>query len=242
MPSGRLGAVALIAAGALWAQLVLLPIVASMSHGTSDVLSMVVGTLALAIAVGGIVTSNRNERVAVALVLAGFPIALGLFGLVATRQLHARFDVAARLIAAATGVAFAASAVAWARSLSPLFPVTVGAMERRDAKPKGPPMQREAFALVTGIAAFLAVVAPAMVTAHAPLTRAERVGGESLVRARDAITSAGGLALALLMVLGAGGSLMRRSGTRSRSATRAIGFMLWGVAMFVLDWLVRSQR
>jgi hypothetical protein len=242
MPGGRLGAVALIAAGALWGQLVLLPIVASASRGAPDVVSIAVGIAALALAVVGVFAANRNERLAVALLLAAFPAALGLFGIVATRQLHTRFDVAARLIAAATGVAFAASAVIWARSLSPLFPVSVGPMEPRDREPKGPPLQREAFALITGIAAFLAVVAPAIVTAHGPLTRSERVGGESLVRARDAITSAGGLALAMLMVLGAGASLMRRSGTRTRSATRGLGFILWGVALFVLDWLIRSQR
>ncbi len=240
MPSSRLGAVALIAAGALWAQLVLLPTMAVSGRDAVDLLAVGIGILALAVPVAGVIAAEKRPRLATAAVVAGFPIALGLFGLASLRQPRTRFDAPARLIASATAVAFAIAAIAWARSLTPTFPVTIAPMEPVTKRAPAPRLQREAFWLVTAMAAFLAVVAPVIVTSRPALTRVERVGGEPLVRARDAIVSAGGLALALLVILGAGTSLLRRS--RSTRTTNGMTFLLFGIAMFGLEWLVRTQR
>lgn len=242
MPSSRLGAVALIAAGALWAQLVLMPTLAGVSRSGIDPLAAIVGLLALSLPMIALALASRRERVAVGLMLAGFPAAIGVYGLAATRQAPARFDVASRILAAATAVAFAIAAVSWARSLIADFPVTVASMDKRTDQAPPPVMRREVFAVVVAIGSFLAVVAPALVSSHAAVTRAERIGGESLVRARDAITSAGGLALALIVVLGAGQSLVRRRSVPHRRWTRGVAFLLWGAAVFGLDWLSRTQR
>ncbi len=242
MQSRRLGAAAVIAAGALWAQLVLIPMLASTGRGGLDVASLVVGLFALSLPVAAWLIGPRHERLAVPMILAGFPVTLGAFGIVAARGVSTHFDVAARVIAAATAVVFAGTAIAWARSLVTVFPVTLAGLEKRVDTLPAPPLRREIFGLLTAIAAFMAVIAPALVTSHPPANRAERIGGEALLRAREAVTSAGGLAIALALVLGAGSSLMRQRSGGRRRATRGLAFVLWGVAVIGLDWLIRAQR
>lgn len=232
----------MIAASALWAQLVLIPMVATGAPRGVDPVSAIVGLVSLSIPIVAWQLGARRQRAAIAGMLAGFPAALGVYSVVAARQGATHFDVAAGLIAVTTAVVFMATALAWVGSMARVFPVTLAALAKRSDTVTALPLRHAVFGLLSAMAVFLAVVAPAVITAHAPASRAERVGGEAMLRAREAVTFAGGLAIALALVLGAGPSVMRQRGVRQRRATRGVAFLLWGVAVLGLDWLIRVQR
>jgi hypothetical protein len=241
MQSGRLGLVTLITAAALWAQLVLIPLAAARGEGLVPA-ALSTALLALAVAGTGVGIAPRRPAVGVALVLAGFPASLALVALVAGSHPLARFDAAARVIAAGTAVAFVGAALAWAQSLQPALPVSVAALDPLPERTAPPPLRGAAMTLLALVASFLAVVAPALVTARSAASRTDRLGGEGLVHAREALTAAGGLVLGLALVLGAGSALLRGRAARRRRGTRALAFLLWSVAVVGLKMLLERLR
>ena len=96
--------------------------------------------------------------------------------------------------------------------------------------------------MLGAMAAFFAVIAPALISEHDALSRSDRLGGAPLASARQALTSAGGLAIALTLVLGRGSALMRGRSSRRRRATRGLAFLVWGVAVLGLKILVDRLR
>jgi hypothetical protein len=240
MQSSRLGIVALIAAGALWAQLALIPLVAA--RGAATAVPLALAVLALVTPAAGLALARTRPAGGVAVILAGFPGALALFALAAGQRPLARFDVPARVIAAGTALAFVAATITWARSLQPSCAITVTPMDPVPERAPPPRLRGPAFGLLALQAAFLATVAPALVTAHGAATRADRLGGEGLVRAREALTAAGGLAIALALVLGPGSALLRGRAVQRRRSIRGLAFLVWSVAVLGLKMLLDRLR
>jgi hypothetical protein len=242
MPGSRLGLAAVLAAGALWAQLILLPIATALGQSIRvPWLSGAFGVVALVVAAAGFIRASAHPRRAAALLLAVFPIVVGAASILGGARPFARFDVRARSIAALTAVGFALTTLAWLRQLGPTVVTTTVAMDPVPTRPPAPPLRGPALVAIASVAGFLAVVAPAIITVRAGLTHAERLGGVDLVRARDALTSAGGLGIAILLVLGAGQPLVRGRASRRRRSTRGLAYLVWGVAAAGLLFLVQSR-
>ena len=67
-------------------------------------------------------------------------------------------------------------------------------------------------------------------------------GAERLLRGRTALTAAGGLALAVMVSLSAGSSVLRAATPRGRRATRALTYGVWaGVAWSMRAWLDHAR-
>jgi hypothetical protein len=239
MQRGRLGVAALVAAGALWTQLALIPAVAALARGAPvDPAGAALGLAAFGVALAGVGSVPRRPALGFALLLAGFPAALGLFALVAGRHPLAHFDAPARWIAAATAAGFASATAAWAGRLAPRFPTEIAPSDPQASRAPAPPLRRPAFAALALVATAVTVVMPALIAARAPQSRADRLWGEALARARVAVTAAGGLAIGALLVLGLGGALLRGRAVRSRRTARALVYCAWAMAVAVLAGLL----
>jgi hypothetical protein len=242
MLGSRFGLAAVLTAGALWAQLILLPLVAAWTgHAHVSLLALAAAAVALGLAVAGFSFARERPRVAATLLLGAFPAAIGATGVLGGPRPWARFDPGAWSIAALTATGFVAATLAWSRQLAPAVPASVAAMDAIPQRPPAPPLRGAAMILLASIAGFLAVVAPAVITTRAASSPTDHLAGADLVRARDALTSAGGLALAVLLVLGAGRPLFRGRAARRRRSTRGLAYLVWGVATAMLLILLHAR-
>ncbi len=229
---------------ALWAQLVALPAWGApggpMAAGAFE---WALGALALTILVGGSFAAGaRGATLRPIALLAAFPIALGAFGVGAEHSTQARFDMAARAVAAGTAVGYVVVCLAWLATTVPGLPATLPPLERSPSRPAPPALHRIAPLALAAVAAFLAIVVPGILSARAHLSRAERLGGEPLQRAREALVSAAALGIALLLVLAGGASIVRGRASERRGGTRALAYVVWAGAAGGLYWLQGRLR
>ncbi len=237
MLSTRPGLFALVLGAAVWGQLALVPIVVQ----APDVLSILGAVLALGVLIAAVVRSNVAPAQTMFLGLGVFPVALGLAAFLAGRQRLPNFDAPSRVIAALTVLAFALGLVVWNRSLAPRVRLTHASVEDR-APRTGPPLRRLALGVTAFCALFVAVIAPSLLTAREPVTLAERMAGEGLLRGRNALVSAGGLVLALALILNGGNALGRATAPRPRRLSRVGAYLVWAAAAAMMRYWFDHAR
>lgn len=240
----RNAAVMLVFGAATWTQLALFPALARPS--TAALASTLVPLLALAAMSRGALSAEASapqplRRQTLAASAGAFPLGLALAALGAGRHGVTRFDLSAQLMAALTTAAFAASVAAWWSATAPRHAtVSLGALESATAPTSSPPLAGAARLLMLAHGLVLAVVAPAWLgtTARA----AFGPGGDTLLRGRLALVSAGGLGLAVALTLSAGSGLLRRAPPRPRSPARALWLLAGGFAAAAMRlWLDRAR-
>ena len=118
---------------------------------------------------------------------------------------------------------------------------SAGAVEDR-APRTGPPLRRLALGVTAFCALFVAVIAPSLLTAREPVSLAERMAGEGLLRGRNALVSAGGLVLALALILNGGNALGRATAPRPRRLSRVGAYLVWAAAAAMMRYWFDHAR
>lgn len=225
---------------ATWAQLALVPLLLRRAGAWSVVTAA--ASLAALAAAAQLSRAPARRSLALGLAAGVFPCALGVGALAMALGPLPRFDLAARALAALTGLAYlAAVSVAW-RGAAPAAAYDVVPLDAPPPRRDAPAWKPAALVALAVVGASVAVLMPAALTARGPSTLAERLGGDALARGRAGLVTAGGLALALVITLGAGGALLRRAPPRRANPARAGMLLLWaGVLALIRYWIDHSR-
>ncbi len=229
----RPGIAAAVLGLSAWAQIVLLPWLAR----APDVPTRVTGLFALGLLIAAVLLRTRGS-LSVLLGLGAFPFALGVFAFALGRGTAPRYDTAAGVFAGITTAGYASAAVSWVLASRPVYPVTVTSLDD-GAVPAlpAPVLRRVSLGVLTTMALFSAVVAPGILAAR---DTAEMING--LARGRHALAYAGGLAIAMSLILGGGSSVVHTARVRDRSPGRALGYLAWAALAYAMRRVLTGAR
>ncbi len=178
--------------------------------------------------VGFAKSPQRVGWVAIAL----FPALLAITSLLTVGT--TTFDALSRILAATTAVVYFVVVLIAHADSAPRYWLSVRALQDTRA-PSRPPLAYVALSVLSLVALFLSVVAPAAIAANRPLLGATRYG-LSLVRAQDAMVHGAGLALGVAVALIAGSRLLRGRGIQRSRRARALAWLIWALAFTALWW------
>lgn len=222
---------------ACWVQLCVAPAATQRAPWSAVLLA----GLALAALVLGAMDVLGRPRASLALATTGFFALCGAESVALGGASVPRFDAAVRVIAAFTAAGYGALALHAARAETRRLPVGITPLPAPvGVSPSGPSLRGPALACVALVALACAVFFPARLGADALFDGTR--GAERLLRGRTALTAAGGLALAVMVSLSAGSSVLRAATPRGRRATRALTYGVWaGVAWSMRAWLDHAR-
>jgi hypothetical protein len=231
------GRAAAAVGAACWVQLCVAPAATQ----RAPLAAVLLAGLALAALVLGGADAARRPRASFALATAGFFALCGAESVALGGASVPRFDAAVRIIAAFTAAAYGALALHAAGAETRRLPVGITPLPAPvGVSPPGPTLRGPALACVALVAVGCAVLIPARLGADALFDGTR--GAERLLRGRTALTAAGGLALAVMVSLSAGASVLRAAPPRGRRATRALTYGVWaGVAWSMRAWLDHAR-
>lgn len=245
-----LGLAAALTGLVLWALLAGIPFYVSLARSrsfASHELSGLCAGLSLAALLSMGAVSRTRPAYGLALGLGVFPTAVALEAIALGVRSVAHFDPPTRWLAALTAGAYVCLCAAWSGGLPRPLPSastrpSTSALRDR-ARPRALPLRRLAPAALFVVSALLGVVLPSIVHRDGGAATA-RGAGALLLRARDALTAAGGLAVALLLLLSGGSALVRAAPAKGSTtrAWRAVGWLIWAAIVALILVIARQQR
>lgn len=232
------GRVAVIVGVACWAQLGLAPAVAQRPTFTAAAVAL--GALFALLA--GASGFPRRAPPPTLLATAGFFGLCGFEAALLGASPVPRLDAPARVLAAISAVAYIALVARAVSARAPGLPGSLTLLPDVAARDGGPGLRNFAMVCVAIVVFGCAVLAPARLGSVALFAGGTGRGAEALLRGRAAMTSAGGVALGIMVAITAGSSVLRGVAPRPRRASRALTYGVWaGVAWAMRFWLDRAR-
>lgn len=175
---------------------------------------------------------EKQPRFAVPAALVAIPTLLAITSVLSAG--HTSFDAAARLVTALTAGLYFVSVFFRQNTQAPRYGLTVRPLTDVRVASR-PPLATPALVLLAAASFFLAVIAPALISAtrRAPATNNYSI---ALHRAQDAVVHGMALAIAILVALVAGSRLLRGRGIRQSRRARALAWIIWALAFSALWW------